>query len=331
MDSIFITGIGGFIGMALARRALERGGSVSGVDTSPEALERARALGADARPGDIADARQMREALRAAGSVDTVIHTAAIVREHGALEEFRRINVQGSVNVARAALEAGARTFVQLSSVMVYGFDFPEGVTETGPLDGAGNPYCQTKIESEAAVRALADAAAGFGVIVIRPGDVYGPGSVPWIARPLAMLRKRQMLLPIGGQGVINHVYVENLVDGIFLAIDHKAHGDTFNLTDGVATTYADFYAQLARRAGLPGPTALPTPLLFLLARGLHAAHRLGLSRDDASPDTVRYLMRRHAYSIEHARRTLGYVPKVGLQAGLDATQAFIDAERSRQ
>lgn len=320
MRRLFITGVGGFIGARLAARAMARGVEVSGIDLSPRAVEAARRLGIEASVCDIGDEAGVGRAL--AGS-DTVIHTAAIVREYGPLADFRRVNVQGSARVARAARDGGATTFVQLSSVMVYGFNYPPQVAEEGPLVGEGNPYCQTKIESELAVRALSR--GEFGVIVIRPGDVYGPGSVPWVARPLEMMRKGRLLLPMGGRGVINHVYVDNLVDGIFMAIDAGAHGQTFNISDGEATAYGDYFGMLAARAGLRGPRNLPTPVMLAGARAIELLRARGLTRDEASVDTVRYLSRRNTYGIDTARRVLGYAPTIKLDEGLALTQPFID------
>jgi nucleoside-diphosphate-sugar epimerase len=320
-EAVFITGIGGFIGLRLAQRCQQLGIRVWGVDRDAAALARARELGIEALAGDITDAALMREQLAGA---QAVIHTAAIVKEHGELAEFRRINVEGSRAVARAAREGGARAFVQLSSVMVYGFDFPPNVAEDGPLRGEGNPYCQTKIESEQAVLALHDPQR-FGVIVIRPGDVYGPGSVPWIARPIQMLRKRRMLLPMGGRGLINHVYVDNLVDGILAALAARAYGETFNISDGSAVTYADFFGRLAAAAKVPGPRVVPTPVMQLLTRIVQALAARGLTSDEASPDTVRYLCRPHVYSIDRARRVLGYCPRIDLAHGLALTQPYID------
>lgn len=326
MRSLFITGIGGFIGRRLAERALARGAAVSGVDSEERAVEAARDVGADAQRGDVTDAARMRQLV---GRVDAVVHTAAIVREHGALETFRRVNVQGSVNVASAARAAGVPTFVQLSSVMVYGFDYPRDVTELGPFRGEGNPYCQTKIESEAAVLALNDAGA-FGVIVIRPGDVYGPGSVPWVERPLQMMAKKRLFLPAGGRGLINHVYVDDLINGIFLAIDARAYGEAFNVTGGEPSTCMDYFSQLAKRGRLDPPRALPTPVMKAGAALVGRLRRLGLTKDEASVDTVRYLMRMNRYSSEKARARLGYVPQVTLADGLSRTQGFIDQVTSR-
>jgi nucleoside-diphosphate-sugar epimerase len=328
--SLFITGIGGFIGRRLAERAIARGVAVSGVDRETKAVLAARAVGADAHEGDVTDEAGMRRLVGTlAETPDAVVHTAAIVREYGALSAFRRVNVWGSVCVAKAALAAGVPTFVQLSSVMVYGFDYPQDVTEVGPFRGEGNPYCQTKIEGESAVLGL-NAPGAFGVIVIRPGDVYGPGSVPWVERPLQMMTRGRLFLPAGGRGLLNRVYVDNLVDGIFLAIEARAHGEAFNVTDGEASTCADFFSLLAERAGLRPPRSLPTPVMKAGAALISRLRALGLTKDEASVDTVRYLMRMNRYSSDKARARLGYVPQVSLREGLERTQPFIDEVMSR-
>jgi nucleoside-diphosphate-sugar epimerase len=125
--------------------------------------------------------------------------------------------------------------------------------------------------------------------------------------------------------GVINHVYVDNLVDGIFLALERRAHGEVFNVTDGVATPFEHFFSLLASRAALKPPRTAPAALVRGAASLISALRRRGLTDNEASADTVRYLMRRHAYSIDKARRMLGYSPRVDLDAGLGLTQAYID------
>jgi nucleoside-diphosphate-sugar epimerase len=313
IETLFITGIGGFIGMRLAERALELGFTVHGIDNSPGAVERARRTGAKAELASVEDEPAMARALR---GTQLVVHTAALVRESGPLLEFRRVNVLGTVRVARAARAAGAHTFVHLSSVMVYGFDFPALVDELGPRRGDNNSYCQTKIESEDAVLPLNEPSR-FGVIVIRPGDVYGAGSVPWVTRPIAMMRRRMFLLPLRGRGIINHVFVDNLIDAIFLAVKKRAFGRAFNVTDGRATTCGEYFGKLAELAGLSAPRSAPVKLLEGVGAGTALARKLGLTEDPLSPDSVRYLTRPHAYSIERARRELGYEPAVDLDQGL--------------
>jgi len=317
---IFITGIGGFIGLRLAERLRERGCDVAGLDHSADAVKRARDRGFRADVADVSPENDLRPLLSGAR---TVIHTAAIVSEHGDMARFRRINVDGSRNVAEAARDVGARCFVQMSSVMVYGFDFPDQVAEDGPLRGEENPYCQTKIEAEQAVRELGN--DRFGVILIRPGDVYGPGCVTWISRPLISLRKRQLVLPGHGSGKINHVYVDNLIDGILLAIEAEAYGEAFNITDGVAAKFRDFYGRLADTARFPRPFSAPTALTRILVRGVARLRAWGLTDNDASFETLRMLLRPNAYSIEKARRRLGYAPRVSLDQGFELTRPYIE------
>ncbi len=164
-----------------------------GVDQSPEAAARARDLGAETVVADLSDPDVLENWMQ---GCDTVVHTAAIVRESGPLDLFRQINVEGTVDAAHAARAVGVSTFIHLSSVMVYGFDYPENVAEDGPRKGQGNPYCQTKIESEDALLPLNDPPR-FKAIVVRPGDVYGPGSVPWVKRPIELMQKGMFALPL--------------------------------------------------------------------------------------------------------------------------------------
>lgn len=322
---LFITGIGGFIGLRLARRALDRGMTVGGIELSEPAARAAQdVLGpdADVRVGDVHDSDLVARALAGA---QVVVHTAAIVREDGDMEEFRHVNVRGPLAVARAAAAAGVPVFVHLSSVMVYGFDFPDDVAEDGPLRGENNAYCQTKIESEAALAEFSQE-SGLGLIVIRPGDVYGPGSVPWVVRPLQLMARHTFALPDGGQGRINHVYVDNLIDGIFLTLERDKIGETYIISDGVGSSCRDYFGALARAGGVGQPMAVPA---FLIRAAASArAKLLGLLGRTADMDasSVNYLMRPGRYSIAKARRELGYEPAVGLDEGMRRVAASLDA-----
>jgi len=167
MARVAITGVAGFVGSHVAEAALSRGFFVRGLDV----IDRAPA-GVERVVGDVGDAAA---AARLCSGADFVVHAAAIVGEGGRKELFWRINVEGTRVVARAAREAGVRRFVHISSVMVYGFRYPPGVTEDGPLAGEGNPYCETKIESERVARAFREP-GNLDVVALRLGDVYGPG-----------------------------------------------------------------------------------------------------------------------------------------------------------
>ncbi len=318
--TLVITGIGGFIGLRAAELARARGMKVRGLDLSPQAAAKAREAGIETVTGSTTDEKAALEACRGG---DIVLHTAAIVKEDGSMEEFRRVNVGGTVTMAKAAREAGAKVFVHLSSVMVYGFTYPRNVTELGPRRGENNPYCQTKIESEDAVLAL-NRPPGFGVIVIRPGDVYGPGSVPWVSRPVSLMKQRRFALIGGGRGTMNHVYVDNLIEGIFLAVEREMYGETFNLTDGAETTFRDYFTRLAKAAGQPAPASVPEFIVRPVARAAARIEKWMGREPRLSEDAVGFVTRPYPYSIEKARRLLGYSPKVGLDEGLERTARWL-------
>jgi nucleoside-diphosphate-sugar epimerase len=189
-------------------------------------------------------------------------------------------------------------------------------VREDGPLRGEGNPYCQTKIESERCIQSFNDPGR-MGVIVIRPGDVYGAGSVPWVSRPVEMMRKGIFALPGRGQGYMNHVYVDNLVDGILLAVEQRAFGQAFNLTDGRRTTNLDYFMRLAAAAKVSKPRLVPSGAFYAVGALGSLLSRVGVEKLDVGIDTVRYLLRPGVYSIEKARSTLGYRPVIALDEGM--------------
>jgi nucleoside-diphosphate-sugar epimerase len=318
-----ITGVGGFIGLRMAVRARERGMTVRGIDVSPEAAARAETRGAEVVVGDVCDEAALTRAFEGA---DVVLHTAACVSEDGDLDSFRRVNVGGTLCVGRVARKLSVPRLVHLSSVMVYGFDYAPEVDEDGPLRGEQNAYCQTKIESDFAALAMNDP-AHFRSVVLRPGDVYGPGCPSWVTRPVALLKRGLFALPHGGRGIINHLHVDNLIDAVFLVLERELHGRAFNVTDGAVTTCAEFFGHYARMLGKRRPLSLPAPLMHGAFSALDTAANLLGKQVPAQPVALRYLSRPHAYSIERARWELGYVPRISLAEGMEALETWLRSE----
>jgi nucleoside-diphosphate-sugar epimerase len=318
MTTLCITGIGGFIGRRLAERALARGFVVSGLEFDSSAAQRVRALGCRVVVGDIRDPNAARQATSGA---DVVVHTAAVVTEGGAMSHVVDVNVNGTITMCEASVASGVAHFVHLSSVMVYGFDFADGVSEDGPLVGHGNPYCESKIQSEAAVASFS---GRLGTTVVRPGDVYGPGSIPWIVRPLALAERNMLAVP-SRHAIMNPLYVDNLVDALMLIIDRKAEGRTYNVTDGEPTTFYDFMGRVAawRRKQV---RVLPATVMKVLAGGATVLARITRRPAAASPSAIRFLQRPGHYSIERIRDELGYAPAVTLTDGLRKTARWAEA-----
>ena len=324
MTTVAVTGVSGFIGDAVARRYADAGATVRGLDRRLPDPTDPLTPDADARVeyvvGDVTRPADLR---RLVDGADIVVHTAAIVAESGDWRDFDRVNAQAPRWVALAAREAGARSFVHLSSVMVHGFDFPDGVAEDGPLDHAANPYCATKIRAEHLLRGI-DRPGDFNVHIVRPGDVYGPYSTPWIVRPVQHMREGTFLYV--SPSAINHVYVENLVDAIETVVSTGADlsGIPVTATDGVATPSREFYGYYADLVGMrfaptvPGWLAEPAvgALAAVLPRGLQ--RRLDLDRE-----SIRYLRRHAAYDTSRLQG-LGWSPKVSLAEGRERTAAWL-------
>jgi nucleoside-diphosphate-sugar epimerase len=320
--SLLITGIGGFIGFRTAELALQQGIKVRGLQHSFKKAQKAQELGVEVVLGSIADPVAAQEACQ---GMDMVVHTAAIAKEGGTLSDFRKVNVDGAITMARAAKASGVQAFVHLSSVMVYGFEYPEFVTEENVLRGQGNPYCQTKIESEQALLTLHNPPR-FNVIIIRPGDVYGPGSLHWTVRPLLLMHKHLFILANKGRGAINHLYIDNLVDAIFLTLMKESYGEIFNITDGQQTSWEVFFKKLANIAQLPPPISLPSKIVKLLIY-LRCFYQKTVGKTpDILPESVDFITRPYVYSIEKARTQLGYEPKINLEEGMQNIQVWLES-----
>src|SRR5215213_6456629 len=188
MSKVAVTGAKGFIGAATCARLRADGHEVVELDL-PEV--------------DVTDTAAVERSL---GGCEGVVHTAAIVDEDGDMREFVRVNVGGTRNVLDAAERAGVKRVVHLASVAVWGYDFDHDLTEDAPPRTVGNPYIDTKGASERL-------ALGRGATVVRPGDVYGPRSQPWVLRPLRAIQGGMFVLPGKGDGIVTAVYVDDLVD----------------------------------------------------------------------------------------------------------------------
>ena len=172
---VAVTGAGGFIGRAVCEQLVAAGASVTGLDIAPSARSTVEAVGATFAVCDVTDAARITRALEGARGV---VHTAAILGDRGGMAEQVRVNVRGTVNVLDAAEAAGAERVVHISSVASWGYDFRSDLaTEAAPARVCGSAYVDTKTASQ-------ELALDRGAAVVRPGDVYGPRSVPWTIRP---------------------------------------------------------------------------------------------------------------------------------------------------
>ena len=308
---VFITGANGFIGKALAARLRELGAQVTGVDLVPD-LDNGIVAGSTTDPGT------WESALR---GCDVVVHTAAIVSNVARLDDAWDVNVLGTQRTLRAAAAAGVKRFVHLSSIAAYGFDYPGQTDEAYPIRVNGHTYTDTKVNGEAVVLA-AHAAGEIDCTIIRPGDVYGPGSV-WIIEPIKIAKAHQMILPCRGKGIFTPIYIDNFVDGMVLAIaSDNAAGEIFILSDGTGVTTAEFFGYIARMAG-GRLIKMPSAVAVRLASTVGAAQRRIGRKSELNDASMQMLSRHGSFSIAKARTVLGFEPLVDLGEGMARSEAW--------
>jgi nucleoside-diphosphate-sugar epimerase len=261
----------------------------------------------------------------AVDGVDVIFHCAAKVGDWGPVEDYRTVNVAGLRALLDACRDKPVKRFVHLSSLGVYAARHHFGTDETEPLpkhhvDG----YTQTKVESEQL--ALSHAREhGFPVVVLRPGFIYGPQDRTVLPKLIHALRRRRVRY-LGDNGrAMNTIYVGNLIDAMFRAAEEpRAVGQVYNLTDGEAVSKRRFLEALADGMGIPRPRPLPVPLWFArpLARLLEARARKQGSAEAPvlTQARVKFLGLNLDFSIEKARRELGYRPRVSFDEGMRQT-----------
>lgn len=258
---VLLTGATGFVGFRTARRLLSLGHEVRAlVRRGGEAAE---LEGAGASAGGnyhetVADFVDPEAAAAAAAGCDVVIHCAAT---SGAdLDAVRRVNRDGTRSMLAAATGAGARRFVQISTVSVYDFTTLNGadLDEETPLCTEGDPYGVTKAEGDRLV--LEAAAKGLPATILRPGAILGLHSTStWAVKVPRRVREGGALPVRDPASTHPFVHVEDLVDAALLAIAMEATPGAAEVYNAVSHngTWGGYLDQVRAWFGL-GPAGVP-------------------------------------------------------------------------
>ena len=308
-----VTGANGFVGRAVLLRL----NGMSGVTAIGSVREAAMFADTGAPPAKVGELSAHTDWSGALAGVQAVVHTAA--RVHVMLEaaanplaEFRRVNVQGTLNLARQAVAAGVLRFVFVSSIKVNG----EATQLWRPFtaDDAPAPpdaYGVSKMEAEQGLRGLA-AQTGMEVVIIRPPLVYGPGVKANFAAMMRWLR-RGVPLPLGAiHNQRSLVALDNLVDLIVTCLMHPAAANqTFLVSDGEDVSTTGLLRRMGQAMGRPA-RLIPVPASWLKL----AATLVG------KPDVAQRLCGSLQVDISKTRQLLGWSPPLTLQQGLGKAAA---------
>lgn len=304
---VLVTGANGFIGQAV----LSRLNQMSDVTAMGSVRHLAMVSDANSPLVMTADLSAQTDWSESLVGVQVVIHTAArvhMIREaaQNPLEEFRRVNVQGTLNLARQAVRQGVRRFVFLSSIGVNGAEtFDKPFTDQDPV-APHSPYAVSKHEAELGLQAVAKE-TGMEVVIIRPPLVYGldaPGNFGSLIRWL----HRGVPMPLGAvHNKRSLVSLDNLVDLIKTCVMHPAAANhIFLVSDGEDVSTTDLLRRLGKALGKqPRLLTIPMSLLKIVAT------LMGKS------DVAKSLCGSLQVDIKKNRRLLSWTPPQSLDEGL--------------
>jgi nucleoside-diphosphate-sugar epimerase len=309
----FVTGAGGFIGRRLLPALLADGHAVTALLMPDEDAKGLAHVGAVR--GDITVERGLSDLV---GGHDAIIHLAGAVGYGQSFERCRELNVGGTRNVARAAVESGVPRFVHMSSVAVYGRVAGVRITESFPMRKIGDPYGDTKIDAERIVGEWA-ARGKLRLTVVRPTVVYGPGDDKFLPKLVENLRAGRARLIGDGENRVDAIHVDDTVRFLARAlVDERAVGGVYNLNNPSNPTWNELVSKVAAAIGVPAPRSrLPYVIAMALATGMELTARLRGGTPLLTRYAVRVVGRQYHYVTDRARDELGFEPRIDMREAI--------------
>ncbi|WP_339079442.1 SDR family oxidoreductase [Pseudomonas sp. TMP9] len=263
LKKVLLTGGTGFVGQSVLNRLCSDGMQVLVCSRAPMSVP------SGVKHLSVAGLNANTDWKFALDGIEAIIHCAARVHvmndtSSDPLTEFRKVNVDGTLNLARQAVAAGVSRFIFISSIKVNGEGTVLGMpyhadAQPDPMD----PYGISKMEAEQGLRVLADE-TGMQVVIIRPVLVYGPGVK---ANFLNMMRWLHKGVPLPFGAIHNRrslVALDNLIDLIVTCIDHPAAANqTFLVSDGEDLSTTELLRRMGTALGKPA-RLLPVPSRLL-------------------------------------------------------------------
>lgn len=328
---ILVTGATSGLGRNAVQWLCQHGHAVRGTGRAPVAGATLAAQGIPFQRCDLADAGAAELDTLVAG-VEAIWHCAALSSPWGPARDFRRINVDATMALARAAMRAGVPRFIHISTPSLY-FDFQHryDVDEDFRAARFANEYARSKHEAEVALAALATADSPTRFTLLRPRAIFGPHDRVLLPRLLVQLKGAAggtLKLPRGGTALLDMTYAGNVVHAMALATAQASlpNGRAYNISNHEPVRLADILHQLlAVELKLPiSIQSVPYGLLHAAAAAMEAAARISGREPMLTRYSVGAVNFDMTLSQARARNELGYQPPVGLQEAVALTAAWL-------
>jgi len=317
-----VTGASGFVGGHLIEELVRKGYEVRGMVRKTSDVSLLKQLDVEIAYADLTQPETLVEVVK---GVDAVIHLAAYYTFYGKKELYRLVNVEGTENLAKLSLKNGVKRFIYCSSTEAIGpVKNPPGDENTEP-----NPqfeYGRSKLQAELKVRELSR--YGLKYTIVRPSGIYGPRNVDdvayWFITTYAKGGLASKIIVGSGTNLVQFAHVKDVVQGFTLVLERwdVSENQIYIVSEDRAYTYLEVYKILSEILCKEPPKYHVNPklakalLLFAevydrLRGGENFMYRVKVV-DAVTSD--------RAYSVEKAKRELGYMPKYDLRRGLYET-----------
>lgn len=338
---ILVTGASGMTGFHAAKHLLTRGHYVRALvrkSSNTENLRRLQCGTASTGVLEIVVSELTDEAglLKACKDIDIVVHAAGVVDPLGSREEIYATNVKGTGAVLTAAIAAGAKQFILISSLSVItGQGDQYAVSEKADLKYCGEAYADSKVDAEKLV--MAEAGKGkISVTSLRPGFIYGPGERAWMPRIINSISTGKAMLIDDGVKESNVIYIGNLCRAIEASLlNPAAFNQVYNLTDGQKITKKQLFDAIADGLGQPRVTrSVPGPIARIVCEiASTIAPMLAVETQRKMARFSRAAFRlaglNQGFDISKAERDLGYTKRIPFAEGMQQTLLYFKGKTS--
>ncbi|MEE8321121.1 MAG: NAD-dependent epimerase/dehydratase family protein [Gammaproteobacteria bacterium] len=315
-----VTGGGGFLGGAIVRALLERGGTVRTFQRGDYPV--LNALGVEVCRGDLVDKDMIG---KAAEGCDIVFHVAAKAGVWGDFDDYYRCNVSGTRNVIDACLKNGVSRLIYTSTPsVVFKGDDEENIDATIPYPSRFfNAYQETKALAERSV--LKANRASLATVALRPHLIWGPGDPHLVPRIVERARRGKLRMVGERTNLVDSTYIDNAALAHILAVDHlqpgsACAGKAYFISNGEPIAMAELINRILAAAHLPPVSKTVSPSVAYAA-GTLLENIYKLLRIKKEPLMTRFVARQlasaHWFDLSAAKRDLGYEPVVSIDEGM--------------
>jgi len=261
--------------------------------------------------------------------VDTLWHCSSFTSPWGTQEAFDLANVRATRRLGEWSVASGVRNFIHISSPSLY-FDYHHrrDIEEDFRPFRFANAFARSKANSEAVIHTLAQSNPGTHFTILRPQSLFGAHDNVFFPRLVNMMRHYgSVLLPRGGEAVVDMTYVENAVHAMWLATQttHYPSGRTYNITNNEPRTLRSIVQKLIDELGIHCRIrSVPYPMLDIVARSMEHFSNKSAKEPVLTHYGVSKLHFDFTLDISRAEKELNYQPIVSLDEGIRRTAFWL-------